>query len=136
MRVNNHTVGRDVGRIVQAVSLMMVVSILVATANREFFAIPAFAVSALVMAGLGTGLVWRYRDAAPPEKLEAMVTAATAWAITGVLGSLPFLLIAWTIQVDPFPAWTNTPPMDGTTAVFLNPLDAVFESMRASPGRG
>ena len=136
MRVNTDTVGRDVGRIVQAVSLMMLVSIIVAAVNQEFYAIPAFVVSAIVMAGIGTGLVWRYRDAEPPEKREAMITAATAWAVVGVLGGLPFILIAWTIQFDPFPAWANTPPMDATTAVFLHPLDAVFESMSGFTGTG
>ena len=88
MRVDTNTVGRDVGRIVQAVSLMMVVSIVVAGVNREFYTIPAFVVSAVIMAGIGTGLVRRCRDAAPPEKREAMVTAATAWAVVGVLGGL------------------------------------------------
>jgi trk system potassium uptake protein TrkH len=134
--VDTNTVGRDVGRIVQAVSLMMVVSIIVAAVNREFYTIPAFVVSALILTGIGTGLVRRYRGAAPPEKRDAMVTAATGWALIGVLGSLPFLLIAWTIQIDPFPAWTNTPQMDSTTAVFLHPLDAVFESMSGFTGTG
>ena len=136
MRVDMATVGRDVGRIVQAVSLLIVVSIIVAAVNGEFYTIPAFVVSALIIGGIGTGLVRGYRDAAPPEKREAMVTAATAWGVIGVLGSLPFLLIAWTIQVDPYPAWTNTPPMDSTTAVFLQPLDAVFESMGGFTGTG
>ena len=136
MRVDMATVGRDVGRIVQAVSLLIVVSIIVAAVNGEFYTIPAFVVSALIIGGIGTGLVRGYRDAAPPEKREAMVTAATAWGVIGVLGSLPFLLIAWTIQVDPYPAWTNTPPMDSTTAVFLHPLDAVFESMSGFTGTG
>ena len=105
LRVDTNTVARDVGRIVQAVSLMMAVSIIVAALNREFYTIPAFVVSALIMGSIGTGLVRQYRDAAPPEKRDAMVTAATAWAVVGVLGGLPFLLIAWTIQVDPFPVW-------------------------------
>ncbi|QSG15632.1 TrkH family potassium uptake protein [Halapricum desulfuricans] len=136
LKVDTKAVGRDVGRIVQAISLMMVVSIFVAAVNAEFYAIPAFVVSAIVMAGIGTGLVWRYRGADPPEKREAMVTAASAWALIGVLGGLPFLLIAWTIQIDPFPVWTNTPPMDSTTEVFLRPLDAVFESMSGFTGTG
>ncbi|WP_135535076.1 TrkH family potassium uptake protein [Halostella pelagica] len=136
MMVDTRTVGRDVGRIVQAISLMAVASVVVATVNGEFYAVPAFVVSAIILAGIGTGLVWRYRGADPPEKREAMVTAATAWAIIGVLGGLPFLLIAWTIQIDPLPVWANTPPMDETTAVFLNPLDAVFESMSGFTGTG
>ncbi|PSP94790.1 potassium transporter Trk [Halobacteriales archaeon QS_4_62_28] len=136
MQVNTNAVGRDVGRIVQAVSLMIVVSIIVAVVNREFYTIPAFVGSAVIMAGIGTELVRRYQDAAPPEKREAMVTAATAWGVVGILGGLPFLLIAWTIQIDPFPVWTNTPPMDSTTAVFLHPLNAVFESMSGFTGTG
>jgi trk system potassium uptake protein TrkH len=136
LNVDTTTVGRDTGRIVQAVSLMMAVSVVVATVNGEFYAVPAFVVSAIVVGGIGTGLVRLYRDAAPPEKREAMVTAATAWFVVGVLGGLPFLLVAWTIQVDPFPAWTNTPPMDETTVVFLRPLDSVFESMSGFTGTG
>ncbi|MFQ3317996.1 MAG: trk system potassium uptake protein TrkH [Natronomonas sp.] len=136
MRVKTRTVGRDLGRIVQAVSLMLIVSIVVAVVNGEFYAVPAFLVSAIVMAGLGTGLFRRYHDAEPPEKQDAMVTAATAWAVIGVLGGLPFLLIAWTIQIDPFPVWMNTPPMDDTTVIFLHPLDAVFESMSGFTGTG
>ena len=136
LRGDTNTVGRDVGRIVQAVSLMTVVSVVVAALNGEFYTIPAFVVSAVIMAGIGTGLARRYRDAAPPEKRDAMITAATAWTVIGVLGGLPFLLIAWTIQVDPLPAWANTPPMDSTTAIFLSPLDAVFESMSGFTGTG
>lgn len=136
MNVETPTVYRDVGRILKAVSGMLVISIGIAIVNSEFFAVPAFAISALVMAGLGTALSRYYRDAAPPGKLEGMVTAASAWAVTGVLGSLPFLLIAWTIAIDPYPAWANTPAMDETTAVFLRPLDAVFESMSGFTGTG
>ncbi|WP_394345381.1 TrkH family potassium uptake protein [Halorubrum amylolyticum] len=111
-------------------------SIIVAAVNSEFYAVPAFAVTAVIMGAIGTGLVRRYRDADPPEKRDAMVTAATAWALIGILGGLPFLLIAWTIQVDPFPVWMNTPPMDDTTVIFLNPLDGIFESMSGFTGTG
>jgi trk system potassium uptake protein TrkH len=136
MRVDTRTVARDVGRILKAVSGMLVISIGVALVNGEFFAVPAFGVSALVMAGVGGGLARHYRDADPPGKLEGMVTAASAWATTGLLGSLPFLLIAWTMAIDPFPAWANTPSMNGTVAVFLRPLDAVFESVSGFTGTG
>ncbi|WP_232833770.1 TrkH family potassium uptake protein [Saliphagus sp. LR7] len=130
------TVARDVGRILQVVSLMLVVSIVIAGINREYYAIPSFAVSAVIMGGLGLIVARHYRDASSPEKLEAMVTAALAWATVGVLGGIPFLLIAWTMVVDPFPTWMNTPPLDDTTAIFLNPLDAVFESMSGFTGTG
>ena len=135
-RVNTKAVRHDVGRIIQAVSLMSAISIIVAAVNGEYYAIPSFGVTAVMMGMLGTGLVRRYQDSDPPEKRDAMVTAATAWAVIGVLGGLPFLLIAWTIQIDLFPVWMNTPPMDDTTAVFLQPLDAVFESMSGFTGTG
>jgi trk system potassium uptake protein TrkH len=136
MKVETRTVARDVGRILQAVSLMLIVSLGVGVVNREFYAAPAFGLSALIIAGIGTGLARRCRDADPPGKLEGMVTAATAWAATGVLGALPFLLIAWTIAVDPYPAWANVPAVDGTTAKFEVPLNAVFESMSGFTGTG
>ncbi|GAB7119594.1 hypothetical protein JCM9743_20580 [Natrinema sp. JCM 9743] len=112
MNVRHDTIGRDVGRILQVVSLMAVVSIVVAIVNREFYAVPAFAVSAAIMAGIGIGLARWFVGGPSPRKLEAMITAAGAWAMIGVLGGLPFLLIAWTISLDPLPAWTNTPPTD------------------------
>ncbi|WP_181691715.1 TrkH family potassium uptake protein [Natronomonas sp. LN261] len=136
MRVNTRTVGRDVGRILQAVSLMLVVSIAVAVGHREYYAVPAFGISSLVVAGIGTALVRAYRDAEPPGKLEAMVTAASAWGATGLLGGIPFLLVAWTIALDPLPVWAHTPPLDETTAIFLHPLDSVFESMSGFTGTG
>ncbi|SEW23507.1 TrkH family potassium uptake protein [Natrinema salifodinae] len=136
MRARYPTVGRDVGRILQAVSLMLVVSVLIAVGTREFFAVPAFVVSAVAMGGAGTALARRYGDAPPAGKLEAMITAASAWALVGVLGGLPFLLVAWSIALDPFPAWANAPPMDDTTVVFLSPLDAVFESVSGFTGTG
>ncbi|WP_232833865.1 TrkH family potassium uptake protein [Saliphagus sp. LR7] len=130
------TVARDVGRILQVVSLMLLVSIVIAGLNEEYYAIPSFAVSAVIMGGLGLIVARQFSNASSPEKLEAMVTAALAWATVGVLGGIPFLLIAWTMAVDPFPTWMNTPPLDDTTAIFLNPLDAVFESMSGFTGTG
>ncbi|TYL37624.1 potassium transporter Trk [Natronococcus pandeyae] len=136
MRVRYPAVGRDLGRILQVVSLMLVVSILIAIANREFFAAPAFAISAVVMGGLGIALARRYRDTSSTGKLEAMITAATAWGAVGVLGGLPFLLIAWTITLDPFPAWANTPATNETVDVFRHPLNGVFESISGFTSTG
>ncbi|WP_248516955.1 TrkH family potassium uptake protein [Salinarchaeum laminariae] len=134
--VTTDTVVRDVGRILRAVSVLALASVPVAIVNREFYAVPAFLGTALVMAGIGTGLARYYSDAEPPGKPEAMVTAALAWAVVSALGALPFLLIAWTISVDPYPAWANVPAMDDTTAVFKHPLDAIFESASGFTGTG
>ncbi|WP_440771441.1 TrkH family potassium uptake protein [Natronorubrum sp. DTA28] len=136
MRVRYPAVGRDLGRILQVVSLMLLVSILIAVANREFFAVPAFGIAAVVMASLGIALARRYHDAGEMGKLEAMVTAATAWGAVGALGGLPFLLVAWTIALDPYPAWANTPTMTDTVAVFRHPLNGIFESISGFTSTG
>ena len=130
------TVARDVGRILMIVSFMLVASMLVAAVNGEFFAVPAFAVSSLVMAGVGYGLARFFADAPSSGKLEAMITAASAWGALALLGSLPFVLIAWTIHLDPYPAWMNTPPVDDTTDVFRDPLNGVFESISGFTSTG
>ncbi|MFP8952714.1 TrkH family potassium uptake protein [Natrialbaceae archaeon A-arb3/5] len=130
------TVGRDVGRILQVVSLMTVVSVPVAVANGEHYAVPAFAVSGLIMFAIGVALSRRFIDAPTPGKLHAMLIAATAWGLVGVLGGLPFVLIAWTIAHDPLPVWANTPSMNGTIAVFRHPLNGIFESMSGFTSTG
>ncbi|MFC7071632.1 TrkH family potassium uptake protein [Halovenus rubra] len=136
MMLSAQTTARDVGRILRVIALMPVVSIGIAAVHGEFYAVPAFALTAVVMAGIGTALSTRYQDAEPPGKLEAMVTAAMSWALTGLLGSLPFLFIAATIKYDPYPAVANTPVMNDTVSVFLRPVDAVFESMSGFTGTG
>ncbi|NUB92369.1 TrkH family potassium uptake protein [Haloterrigena sp. SYSU A121-1] len=136
MRVRYSAVGRDLGRIVQVVSLMLLVSIPVALVHGEFYAIPAFAGSALLMGGIGLGLARRYQDVSDTGRLEAMVTAAAAWGTVGVFGGLPFLLIAWTIAIDPYPAWANTPAMTDTVAVFRRPLHGIFESISGFTSTG
>ena len=136
MDIDLRAVSRDVGRILLVVSLMAGVSAAVAALNGELFAVPGFLASAVVLAGVGGGLARRYRDAGAPSKLDAMVSAASAWGATGLVGALPFLVIAWTMALDPYPAWANTPPMNDTVRVFLNPLDAVFESMSGFTGTG
>ncbi|MFC7210526.1 TrkH family potassium uptake protein [Natronoarchaeum sp. GCM10025321] len=136
MKQRYRTIGRDLGRILQVVSLMMLISILVASIYREFYAIPAFAASAAIVGGLGTALVRQWETAPDAGKLEAMITAASAWGAVGILGALPFLFIAWTIAVDPYPAWANTPPTNETVAVFRRPVNGIFESISGFTSTG
>ncbi|ELZ01201.1 trk system potassium uptake protein TrkH [Natrialba chahannaoensis JCM 10990] len=130
------TVGRGVGRIVQVVSLMTFLSVPVAVLNGEYFAVPAFVVSGVFMLAIGTALARGFANAPDPGTLHGMLIAASAWGVVGVLGGVPFLLIAWTITVDPLPAWMNTPAINETTAVFQAPLNAMFESMSGFTSTG
>ncbi|AEH36497.1 TrkH family potassium uptake protein [Halopiger xanaduensis] len=136
MRVEFRTVCRDVGRILQIVSLMMFVSTGIAILYDEFYAIPPLVVAGLVVFGAGAGLARQFSDAPEPNKLHGMLIAAAAWAAVGVLGGLPFLLIAWTIAIDPFPAWANAPALNETTAAFRDPLNGIFESLSGFTSTG
>jgi trk system potassium uptake protein TrkH len=55
-----------------------------------------------------------------------------------VVGTLPFLLVAWTVHVDP--TLLATPDLQGraaaTLGAFRNPLNALFESMSGFTGTG
>ncbi|MCU4743511.1 TrkH family potassium uptake protein [Natronoglomus mannanivorans] len=136
MSVQFRTVGRDVGRIIQIVSLMAFVSIPIAILHGEYYAIPALFVSGIAMLSVGATLARAFVDAPDPSKLHGMLIAATAWAAVGILGGLPLLLVAWTISLDPFPVWTNTPAMNETIGAFRQPLNAVFESLSGFTSTG
>jgi len=128
------TVGRDVGRILQALAGLMLVSILVALVWGEYYAVPALFGSALVPLLIGRLLGRAFGDAEDPGKLHGMIVAAIGWASVGVFGSLPFLLIAWTVRSG-IPVFA-TPEGTETLAAFTNPLNALFESMSGFTGTG
>ena len=129
---------RDLGRILQALSGMMFLSIIVAALWGEFYAIPALFVSGLVPLGIGYALTRRYPEQRDLGKLHGMMIAASGWFLVGVFGGLPFYLVAWTVAGDPYggvlaaPAGVDTP----TIAAFRNPLNSVFESMSGFTGTG
>ena len=126
------TVGRDVGRILEALGGLMLVSIVVSLVWREWFGALAFGASALVPLAVGHGLHRRFADADSPSRLHGMVVAATGWVLVGVFGSLPFLLIAWGVHFDLPTTLDGTP----TLAAFREPLNAVFESTSGFTGTG
>jgi trk system potassium uptake protein TrkH len=132
------TVARDVGRILQALSGLMFVSVLVSLVWREFYAVPALAVSGLVPLAFGRFVTVRYRDAPEPGKLNGMMIAASGWFLVAVFGALPFLLVAWTIHLEP--AMLGAPDLTGraasTVGAFRDPLNAFFESMSGFTGTG
>ncbi|MCL7418883.1 MAG: TrkH family potassium uptake protein, partial [Halalkalicoccus sp.] len=128
------TVGRDLGRILLALSGLVLVSILVPFVWGEYYAIPGLLASGAVALVLGWGLSRRFADAREPGKFHGMVIAASGWFLVAVFGSLPFLAIAWTVALAP--GWLSTPEMTPTLAAFLSPLNALFESMSGFTGTG
>ncbi|ELZ09794.1 TrkH family potassium uptake protein [Natrinema thermotolerans] len=128
------TIGRDLGRIFQALAGLLFVSILVPLIWGEYYAIPALVVAGLVPFAVGYILTSRFRDAARPGKLHGMIIAALGWFCVAIFGSLPFLLIAWTVELAP--PILGEPSQTSTLAAFTNPINAVFESMSGFTGTG
>ena len=128
------TVGRDIGRILEALGGLMLVSLVVPVVWGEYFALPALLVSALVPLGLGRLLYRRFQGAEAPGRFHGMIVAASGWFSVGLFGSLPFFLIAWSVQLG-VPGVT-TPAQTATLAAFTEPLNAVFESMSGFTGTG
>ncbi|OLZ40809.1 potassium transporter Trk [Natrinema saccharevitans] len=128
------TVGRDLGRIFQALAGLLFVSILVPLVWREYYAIPGLFVSGLLPLLAGYVLTSRFRGAAQPGKLHGMIIAAMGWFCVAIFGSLPFLLIAWTVEFAP--PILGDPSQTSTLAAFTNPINALFESMSGFTGTG
>jgi trk system potassium uptake protein TrkH len=130
------TIARDLGRMLQALGGLVFVSILVPLVWGEFYAIPALLVAGAVPFAIGRVLWRRYRDAPEPGKLHGMMIAASGWFLVGTFGSLPFLLIAWTVAVDPAPLSVPASASSETLAAFREPVNAFFESMSGFTGTG
>jgi trk system potassium uptake protein TrkH len=130
------TIGRDLGRILQALAGLVFVSISVSIVWGEFYAVPALIVSGLVPGIVGGVLASRFRDATQPGKLHAMIIAALGWFSVALFGALPFLLIAWTVELDPAVLSVPDGADTATLGAFTQPLNAFFESMSGFTGTG
>lgn len=128
------TIGRDLGRILQALAGLVFISIVVPVAWEEYYAIPALLISGLIPFGIGWILSSVFENATDPGKLYGMIIAASGWFCVAIFGALPFLLIAWTVELGP--AILSTPPQTPTLSAFTNPLNALFESMSGFTGTG
>ncbi|CCQ33271.1 TRK potassium uptake system protein [Halorhabdus tiamatea SARL4B] len=126
------TIGRDVGRILEALGGLMAVSVVVPLVWGEWFGVLAFGVAGIVPFAVGYGLHHRFRDADSPSRLHGMIVAATGWLFVGVFGSVPFLLVAWGVHLGLPTGLEGTP----TLAAFRDPLNAIFESMSGFTGTG
>ena len=128
------TIGRDLGRMLQALAGLLFLSIVVPIVWGEYYAIPALVVSGLLPFGIGWYLNSRFADAADPGKLHGMIIAASGWFLVALFGSAPFLLVAWTVEYG-LPI-LDTPVRTATLAAFTDPLNAFFEGMSGFTGTG
>jgi trk system potassium uptake protein TrkH len=128
------TIGRDLGRMLQALGGLIFVSLLVTLVWGEYYAVPAMLVSGLIPFGLGYALTSAFQKATAPGKLHGMIIAAIGWLCVAIFGSFPFYLIAWTVEAGP--AALGAPAQSSTLAAFTSPINALFESMSGFTGTG
>ncbi|WP_396613967.1 TrkH family potassium uptake protein (plasmid) [Haloferax sp. S1W] len=136
------TIARDLGRMLEALAGLILVSVLIPLVWREWWVVPGMVLSGVLPLLVGVGLSRTFQDAEDPGRLHGMMIAASGWFFVAVFGSVPFLLIAWTAQLDP--GILNVPVRFTTTgteaystlAAFQNPLNGFFESMSGFTGTG
>ncbi|SEV84669.1 TrkH family potassium uptake protein [Natrinema salifodinae] len=127
----------DFGTLVKVYGLLPALSIVVAAAWSEFYAIPAFAATALAAYGLGRVFERAFAEPDEDDMRSGVITVVVGWFVCGLLSAGPLLLVAWTVRAAPTSVGVLSPPaMTGPLATFLQPTNAVFEGMSGATGTG
>lgn len=122
-----------VGSILRVVGYASLASVIVSLVFAEWFGVIAFIlcffgfyVCSVVFRTIGSE--------EEPSMSDSMMVATLSWLITGIIGSIPFFVVAWLVnfQVEIL----ATPQMNQTVSVFLNPLNGIFESVSGFTGTG
>ncbi len=130
LAINAPIVLRDLGLLIQVVSLMALLSLPVALFFREYEAIVPLLLTAGVAFVLGFGTYWLFRQAGETTLAQGMIISALGWLIVPLLGSLPIYLISLRL------AQAQGPEVARTIAEFTKPLNAFFEGMSGYTGTG
>ncbi len=118
------TILHSLGLVLHVPGIMALVSIVISIAAGEWYAIPAFLLTAVIAIGSGQALFRLFGDSQTTYLKAAMVIAALGWASVSLIGALPFLMIAY------------HPEAAGATRVFQDPWNALFESVSGFTSTG
>ena len=129
-------VGEDVGRALTRLAPLMGTLLLPAAYWGEVYAVPGVLASVAVTFALGWVLSRLCQPADDASKAEVFASAGAVWLAAVLVGTLPFLTVAWTVGVNP--GFASIPPSaaDPTLRVFQDPVNAWFESMSGFTGSG
>jgi trk system potassium uptake protein len=142
MRIQPETIARDLGRMLKALAGLILLSLIIPIVWREWWVLPGLVLSGMLPLLVGVGVTRTFNDAADPGRLHGMMIAASGWFFVAVFGSIPFLITAWTAQLDPaflhVPSRFTTPGTEAasTLQAFRSPLNSFFESMSGFTGTG
>ena len=114
---------RDFGLVLLAPGALAVTAAVVAVVAGEAFALPGFALTAVLSGALGGGLVAAGRRQRGGPSSSAPLMAA-AWLAAAALAAVPFV---WAGMAD---------GVSETTAAFADPVNALFESMSGLTSTG
>lgn len=122
-----------VGSILRIIGYTALASTVVSMVFTEWFGAVAFIICFLAF-HVSSVILRTVGNEKDPNTSESMVVATLSWFLTGILGSIPFLVVAWLMdfQIEIL----ATPQMNQTVSVFLNPLNGIFESVSGFTGTG
>ncbi|MGB3204877.1 MAG: TrkH family potassium uptake protein [Crinalium sp.] len=124
---NTKAILRDVGLLLHLPGVMAVVSLPICLVFREYYAIPAFLLTALASLSIGQ-LLYQLGDYSSETRLRhAMLVAAISWGVVPFLGAIPLIAIAYHFA---------TFPESQTILNFQNPTNALFESFAGFSSAG
>ena len=129
-----HRATYDVGTLARVYAVLPAVSVAVALAWGELYAVPGFALTAPLAYGLGRGLERACADPPPGRVVAGVVTVSAGWFLAGLLSAVPLYVVAHTAARGlPVVADPGTTP---TLANFERPVNSVFEGMSGVTGTG
>jgi trk system potassium uptake protein TrkH len=114
---------RDLGWLAPVVGIMALVSLPVAAAFGEWYALQAFGLTAAVSLGVGVVLYFPFRRAGEARLKHGLLVAAVGWLLVSALGALPFYLVSSRL-------------VPGEVYPFADFAAAFFESVSGYTGTG
>jgi trk system potassium uptake protein TrkH len=123
---------KQVGHLQILLGFVFCVPMLVSLIFGEYYSASGFLISSVITLTLGYVLYKGFKNTPEPLLRHALIIAALGWLMIAVMGSLPFLIIAYITPSEI--AQQFVPVGESYTSsliYFKNPLHAIFESMSA-----
>lgn len=126
-------VAKQIGGLQVILGYIMMVPAVVSVIYSEYYSALGFVLSAGICLLVGFGLYKGIQPGIEPVKRHALIIAALGWLIVAVMGSLPFIIIAWITPHNIASAMIPHGSAYGMSSIyyFKNPLHAIFDSMSA-----
>lgn len=121
---------RQIGGLQIILGYTMVVPLLVSLIYSEFYSALGFLISGVISVIIGFSLYKGFKTSSEPLNRHALIIAAVGWLSIALMGSLPFIIIAYITPIDVIqqliPAGAD---YISSILYFKNPIHAIFESM-------